>query len=116
MDKKLANFNQIARLYDNEPVSANQLKFIRDLMEKKGITVNDIITDGFPPLEKLTKAVAPELLGYLQKYNEDTLPSRSTIDLTGCHCACHEWNNEMKAKILKNRKDCILCGCEIKML
>lgn len=110
-----ANFNQIARQDDDLPLSVSQLQYIRDLMEKKGITVSDIITDGFPPLEKLKKETASELLKYLQNIREDSLPRHLKHDLSGCLCACHQWNDETRAKILKNRKDCILCGCEIVM-
>lgn len=47
-----------------------QRQYIRDLMEKKGISVGDIIDDGFPPLEKLTRSIATELLDYLLKHSE----------------------------------------------
>lgn len=78
MHKTDANFKAVIRRFEDQPISTSQLKFVRDLMEKKNITVDDIIMDGFPPLEKLTKGLASELIEYLMNQKERELQSRNS--------------------------------------
>lgn len=113
-----ANFKELLRRYDDQPLTIEQLQYIRDLMEKKGMTVADIITEGYPPLERLTKSIASELLNYLKSQSESSRTWRTEIDLTMCLCPCHRIN-EQQRKIIKVKNCnlyCNLCSCGINTL
>lgn len=73
-----ANFRELVKQADSLPISVGQLQFIRNLMEQKNVSVSDIIMDGFPPLEKLNRGLASELLEYLMDHKEKTFQYRDS--------------------------------------